>query len=92
MVVASRSRKKQAQSKKEAVIQDAEEAMPQAAEPATERNEKAEEPSASRPVRIYADGGSQFGRCSTLPTVLSRRHKPCFSRIRFHRAFCHTVW
>ena len=83
MVAASRSRKKQAQTKKEAVTQDAEKAMPQAAEPAIERNEEAEEPSTSKPVRIYADGGFHFGRCSTLLTVLSRRHEPCCSRSRF---------
>ena len=65
MVAASRSKKKQAQSRREAVTNEEQEAVPQAAEPKTEQQEVTEDPSSSKPVRIYADGGFHFGRSSS---------------------------
>lgn len=56
MVAASKGKKKQAQRKTGAVKEEAEEAMPQAAEPAHEDSAVKEEASTSKPVRIYADG------------------------------------
>lgn len=59
-MVASRTKKKQVQSKRDAVTDERQEAMPQAADPVTEQEEVKENPSTSRPVRIYADGGFYF--------------------------------
>ena len=64
VVAASRSKKKQVQSKRDAVTDERQEAMPQAADPVIEQEEVKEDPSTSRPVRIYADGGFCFRRSS----------------------------
>lgn len=65
MVAASRSKKKQAQSRREAVTNEEQEVVPQAAGPKTEQEDVTEDPSSSKPVRIYADGGSHFRRSSS---------------------------
>ena len=62
MVATSRSRKKQAQSKREAVTHEVQEALPQPAECKTEQKEVNGDPSTSKPVRIYADGGFHLRR------------------------------
>lgn len=64
MVAASRSKKKQVQSKREAVTHEVQEALPQPAEHKTEQKEVTEDPGTSKPVRIYADGEFHFRRSS----------------------------
>ena len=65
MVATSRSKKRQAQSRRETVTNEEQEAVPQAAEPKAEQEEVEEDAGTSKPVRIYADGGFHFRRSSS---------------------------
>ena len=79
MVAASRSKKKQVQPKRDAVTNEKEEAMPEATNPLTEQEQVKEDPSTSKPVRIYADGGLILGARPVPPLKVSwrRQHKAC---------------
>ena len=58
MVASSKSRKKQAQCGKGAARKESQEALLQSVEAAAEQSTVKDDPSTSKPVRIYADGAA----------------------------------